>query len=130
MDTDELTDQLELMLASREVGLDYRVERFLKDGSRERTQVVYLLGAGGGEYGPFVHKVIAADRGLGTVYRTLQEAWLSGRRFVHLPEILNVSGQGDEVEVLMEHVEGPTLEEYLASARFDRDIALQAFEDV
>lgn len=130
MDTDELTDQLESMLASREAGLDYRVERVLKDGSRERTQVVYLLGAGGGEYGPFVHKVIAADRGLGTVYRTLQEAWLSGRRFVHLPEILNVSGQGDEVEVLMEHVEGPTLEKYLASARFDRDIALQAFEDV
>ena len=64
MDTDELTDQLESMLASREAGLDYRVERVLKDGSRERTQVVYLLGAGGGEYGPFAHKVIAADRGL------------------------------------------------------------------
>ena len=47
MDTDELTDQLESMLASREAGLDYRVERVLKDGSRERTQVVYLLGAGG-----------------------------------------------------------------------------------
>ena len=83
------------MLASREAGLDYRVERVLKDGSRERTQVVYLLGAGGGEYGPFVHKVIAADRGLGTVYRTLHDAWLSGRRFAHLPEILNVSSQGD-----------------------------------
>lgn len=130
MDTDELTDQLESMLTSREAGLDYRVERVLKDGMRERTQVVYLLGAGGGEYGPFVHKVIAADRGLGTVYRTLQKAWLSGRRFVHLPDILYVKDQGDEAEVLMEHVEGPTLEEYLTAACFDRDVALQAFEDV
>lgn len=130
MDTDELTDQLESMLACREAGLDYRVERVLKDGPCERTQVVYLLGAGGGEYGPFVHKVIAADRGLGTVYRTLQKAWLSGRRFVHLPEVLCVKDQGDEVEVLMEHVEVPTLEGYLAAARFDRDVALQAFEDV
>lgn len=118
------------MLASREAGLDYRVERVLKDGTRERTQVVYLLGAGGGEYGPFVHKVIAADRGLGSVYRTLQKAWLSGRRFVHLPEILYVKDQGDEVEVLMERVEGPTLEEYLTADRFDRDVALQAYEDV
>lgn len=130
MGTDELTDQLESMLASREAGLDYRVGRVLKDGPRECTQVVYLLGAGGGEYGPFVHKAIVADRGLGTVYRTLQKAWISGRRFVHLPEVLYVKDQSDEVEVLMEHVEGPTLEEHLAAARFDRDVALQAFEDV
>lgn len=130
MDTDELTDQLESMLASREAGLDYRVERVLKDGSRECTQVVYLLGAGGGEYGPFVHKVIAADRGFGTVYRTLHDAWLSGRRFAHLPEIMNVSSQGDELDVLMEYVEGPTLEVYLTAAGFDRGVALHAFEDV
>lgn len=130
MDTQDLTSQIETMLARREAGSDYRVERVLKDGPRESTQVVYLLGAGGGEYGPFVRKVIAAGCGMGNVYQTLQTSWHSGRRFLHLPEVLNVSERGEDIEVLMEYVDGPTLEAYLAAIDFDRGAALQAFEDV
>ena len=43
---------------------------------------------------------------------------------------MNVSSQGDELDVLMEYVEGPTLETYLTAAGFDRGVVLQAFEDV
>lgn len=117
------------MVACCGAGGDFRVERVLKDGPSERTQVVYLLGAAGGEYGPFVHKVISSGRCAGGVYQTLHASWMSGRRFMHLPEVLHVLDRGDSLEVLMEYVGGPTLESYLASVGFERKASLWAFED-
>lgn len=130
MDTDALTYELKDILGSREEGADLRVDRVLKDGPRECTERVYIIGAGGGEYGPFIHKRISAAEGLGAVYQTLFDAWSSGRRFVHLPAVYRVVTKDSNVDIVMEDVEGETLDQYLSQARFDQSTALLAFSEV
>ena len=106
-DTDSLHDELAAHLA-RLAGVDagsaggaatgdadaasapdpYRVDRVLKESAGEVTQLVWFRGIGGAELGPFVRKLISPDSGLGGAYREVFEAQRAGRRFRHLPRIV------------------------------------------
>ena len=47
----------------------FRVEEVLKEGALETTELVWLIGRGGDETGPFIRKTIADRPGLGRACR-------------------------------------------------------------
>lgn len=107
---DELTAALAAHLASLERDDSYRVERALKCSDVETTELVYFEGSGGGSLGPFVRKRIDASAQIGGAYERLFAAQQAGRRFEHLPRIVDCRRAGEELDVVMEYVEGETLE--------------------
>lgn len=107
---DELTAALAEHLASLDRDDSYRVERVLKHSDVETTELVYFEGSGGGSLGPFVRKRIDASAQIGGAYERLFAAQRAGRRFEHLPRIVDCRRMGDELDVVMEYVEGETLE--------------------
>ena len=107
---DELTAALTQHLASLDRDDSYRVERVLKCSDVETTELVYFEGSGGGSLGPFVRKRIDASAQIGGAYERLFTAQRAGRRFEHLPRIVDCRRVGDELDVVMEYVEGETLE--------------------
>lgn len=106
---DELTAALAEHLASLDRDDSYRVERVLKRSSVEATELVYFEGTGGGSLGPFVRKRIDASAQIGGAYERLFTAQRAGRRFEHLPRIVDCRRVGDELNVVMEYIEGETL---------------------
>lgn len=106
---DELTAALAEHLASLDRDDSYRVERVLKRSSVETTELVYFEGTGGGSLGPFVRKRIDASAQIGGAYERLFAAQRAGRRFEHLPRIVDYRRVGDELNVVMEYIEGETL---------------------
>lgn len=106
---DELTAALAEHLASLDRDDSYRVERVLKRSSVETTELVYFEGTGGGSLGPFVRKRIDASAQIGGAYERLFAAQRAGRRFEHLPRIVDCRRAGDELNVVMEYIEGETL---------------------
>lgn len=106
---DELTAALAEHLASLDRDDSYRVERVLKHSSLETTELVYFEGTGGGSLGPFVRKRIDASAQIGGAYERLFAAQRAGRRFEHLPRIVDCRRVGDELNVVMEYIEGETL---------------------
>ena len=106
---DELTAALAEHLASLDRDDSYRVERVLKRSSVETTELVYFEGTGGGSLGPFVRKRIDASAQIGGAYERLFAAQRAGRRFEHLPRIVDCHRVGDELNVVMEYIEGETL---------------------
>ena len=107
---DELAAALAEHLASLDRDDSYRVERVLKCSDVETTELVYFEGSGGGSLGPFVRKRIDASTQIGGAYERLFTAQRAGRRFEHLPRIVDCRRLGDELDVVMEYVEGETLE--------------------
>lgn len=106
---DELTAALAEHLASLDREDSYRVDRILKRSDVETTELVYFEGSGGGSLGPFVRKRIDASAQIGGAYERLFAAQRAGRRFEHLPRIVDCRRVGDELNVVMEYIEGETL---------------------
>lgn len=106
---DELAIALAGHLASLERDDSYRVDRVLKRSDVETTELVYFEGSGGGSLGPFVRKYIDASAQIGGAYERLFAAQRAGRRYEHLPRIVDCRRVGDELCVVMEYIEGETL---------------------
>lgn len=87
----------------------YRVDAVLKESPYETTERVYFRGENGAELGPFVRKSIDRDAGLGGAYERIRDAQRAGRRFEHLPLIIDCYDVGDRLVVIMEYVAGETL---------------------
>lgn len=119
--TDGLDAELEAFLGSCAREDAYRVERVLKRAPHETTELVYFSPSANGdadatqtpELGPFVRKVIDLSSGTGGAYETLFCAQREGRRFVHLPRVLECRREGEKLTVVMEYVAGETLGEYV-----------------
>ena len=120
---EELERQLECL--AREDS--YRVDQTLKENALERTERVFLVGADGAETGPFVRKYIDSRSGLGAAYRRIWEAQLAGARFEHLPRIVESYDAGEQSVVVMEFVEGPTLEELVEARGGSPEVAAEVF---
>lgn len=87
----------------------YRVDAVLKQGALETTQRVFFVGANGAEQGPYVRKYLDGDAGLGAAYERIWKAQRAGKRFLHLPRIVECYTAGEQRAVVMEHVQGETL---------------------
>ncbi len=124
---DELTAALAEHLASLDRDDSYRVERVLKRSSVEATELVYFEGTGGGSLGPFVRKRIDASAQIGGAYERLFAAQRAGRRFEHLPRIVDCRRAGEELDVVMEYVEGETLEALMGRLGATPDYARELY---
>lgn len=134
MDTQDLTyadDELAVALAEHLSSLarddSYCVDRVLKCSPVETTELVYFEGSGGGSLGPFVRKRIDASAHIGGAYERLFLAQRAGRRFEHLPRLVDCRRVGDELNVVMEYVEGETLEALVGRLGATPDYARELF---
>ncbi|MEC4184792.1 serine/threonine-protein kinase [Adlercreutzia sp. R21] len=98
----------------------YRVERVLKEGTCETTEVVFFVGANTAALGPFVRKRISGEARLGSAYGLLWQAQREGRRYRHLPRIYDVHERDGDLIVVMEYVVGRTLRDEV----YERDASL------
>ena len=102
----------------------YRVDSVLKKSLVETTQRVYFVGANGSEQGPYIRKYIKRDAGLGSAYRRIFEAQRAGRRFRHIPRVVDCYDADDMLVVVMEYVRGETLADVVY--RCDPSLSLAA----
>ena len=123
----ELTAALAGHLASLERDDSYRVDRVLKHSDVETTELVYFEGSGGGSLGPFVRKRIDASAQIGGAYERLFAAQHAGRRYEHLPRIVDCRRVGDELCVVMEYIEGETLGALVGRLGATPDYACELF---
>ena len=134
MDTLDTTDDLDAALAEHLASFDrdasYHVERQLKASAVETTELVYFEGAAGGSLGPFVRKRIDAATQIGGVYERLFAAQRAGRRFDHLPRLLDCWRSGDTLNVVMEYIEGETLEALVGRLGPTPDYARELFPEI
>lgn len=125
--TDDLDTALAAHLASFDRDGSYRVERQLKASDVETTELVYFEGAGGGSLGPFVRKRIDTAAQIGGAYERLFAAQRAGMRFEHLPRLLDCWRSGDTLDVVMEYIEGETLESLVGRLGATPDYARDLF---
>lgn len=123
---DTAHEDLEAFLAALERDANYQVVRRLgsgKDGTV--TELVQFMGANGSAFGPFVRKRIPLDAGVGTVYEDIYAAQRAGRRFLHIPRIVECYKTSLELVVVSEYVSGEDLERLLEREGAGEQLALR-----
>lgn len=108
----------------------YRVDAVLKEGRYERTERVFFVGANGAEQGPYVRKVFEAESGLGGAYGRVLAAQRQGKRFLHLPHIIDCYSLGEQDAVVMEFVPGRTLADELYETGPSLDAAKRLYPGI
>ncbi len=129
MDAEGMTDDLAAYLEAVGREDSFVVERRL-GGGEHATELVRFKGAGTTALGPFVRKRIDLASGLGGAYETLFELQRAGRRFVHLPLIVDCYKTGSELVVVSEYVPGETLEEVVGARGASLALAQEVFPGV
>ena len=112
MERDELQEYLNALGRSD----CYRVDAVLKDSAIERTERVFFVGSNGSEFGPFIRKIIANESGQGRVYEKLYRAQQAGKRFAHLPRVYECYSTDSSLVVVIEFIQGETLQQRVEGA--------------
>lgn len=120
METDELAEYLEALQRDD----CYRVVQVLKESDAETTELVMFVGRNGAQQGPFVRKTIERIDGAGAVYERIMAAQQSGKRFLHLPRIVECHAAGQNQIVVMEYVQGETLDQVVERCGASAALAL------
>ena len=126
METDELQEYLNALGRSD----NYRVDAVLSDAPHERTERVFYVGNNGSELGPFIRKTIATDSGQGRTYEKIFRAQHEGKRFAHMPRIFECYVVDSSLVVLLEYVEGETLQDYVGERGASYELALRIFPPI
>lgn len=109
MERDELQEYLNALGRSD----CYRIDAVLKDSTIERTERVFFVGSNGSEFGPFIRKILKREAGQGIIYERIFRAQQAGKRFVHLPRIYECYPADESLIVIVEFIQGTTLQEYI-----------------
>lgn len=117
-------DDIARYLAALEREDCYCVDATLKESAHELTQRVFFVGENGSKRGPYVRKFIHRDKGLGIAYERIYDAQQNGMRFKYIPEIFECYQREDYLVVVMEFVNGETLQERVY--RHDPSVQLAA----
>ena len=108
----------------------YRVDGVLKESAHETTQRVFFVGENGAESGPYIRKFIQQGLGLGSVYQRVYEAQRNGRRFKHIPNVLECYARDDHLVVVVEFIHGDTLQEAVYQNDPSLDLAVRVFPQI
>lgn len=119
-------DELETFLSLVAYDEAFRVDGALKESPHEVTQRVFYEGEQG-RIGPFVRKYLKLDSGLGAMYETIRVAQEAGAVFRHLPRIHACYRLKDDLVVIMEHVNGETLQDVVCRRDPSPDLAMEVF---
>ena len=125
----ELRKQLDEAISALDSSERYRVDAVLKDSGLERTERVYLV-EDASEQGPFIRKIFPAETGANNVYARLLEAQRAGKRFLHLPHILDCTQTESECTVVMEYIAGHTLSDEVYQQDASPQLATRLFPQV
>ena len=117
-------DELASFLSLIEKDNSYIVQATLKESEFETTQKVYLPTKDGLHKGPYIRKYLDKDAGLGKKYLDLSRAEQTGFSFKHLPHVYECYELKDKLVVVIEFVQGETLQELVY--RSDPSVALAA----
>ena len=117
-------DELASFLSLIEKDNSYIVQATLKESEFETTQKVYLPTKDGLRKGPYIRKYLDKDAGLGKIYLDLSRAEQTGFSFKHLPHVYECYELKDKLVVVIEFVQGETLQELVY--RSDPSVALAA----
>lgn len=101
----------------------YRVVSTLKETPSEITQLVYRRVDGGAEQGPFIRKCFDCESGLGQAYTRIYEEQQKGTHFAHIPEVYCCYDIGETRVVVLQYVEGTTLDEVVYERGASMDLA-------
>ncbi|MDO4437328.1 MAG: protein kinase [Coriobacteriaceae bacterium] len=105
---------LDAFLTKAGYATTWRVEQVLKVSDFETTELV--TGEPElGRAGRYVRKRIDASSGAGSAYRALWDAQREGRCPVCVPRLVELGSVGDELTVVMEFVEGATVDRLVAA---------------
>ncbi len=107
MQTDDVASYLDAIARNQA----FRVATTLKSSPFETTEVVYQPEIDGTECGPYIRKRISSHANMGEIYPHILAAQQQGAHFRHLPHMIDVHEEEDELIVLMEYVEGHTVRE-------------------
>ena len=120
------TTDIDHYLESLERHDRYKVLQTLKESEFERTELVALpQDAGGG--GPFVRKIIARDVGLGKAYERIYAQQQHGFCSAFVPYIYECYATDAELVVVMEYMQGETLQDYVYRCDPSLDLAARLF---
>ncbi len=120
-------DELAAFLAAIEHDDEIQVLQTLKQTEFEVTEKV-VCSAGKGACGvPLVRKKLHLGTGLGSAYPTIFDAWESGRAFRYLPRIYDCYELKDELVVLMEYVQGETMQDAVRRCGASPELAERVF---
>ena len=123
-------EELSAFLSLVQYDNHYRVDEVLKESSAETTQKVTFVAENGTEQGPYIRKYLKLDRGIGSAYKELYAAQERGARFVHLPQIYALYQFKDELVVVMEFVQGETLQDVVYRCDPSPDLAMEVFPQI
>lgn len=121
--TDEV-DELASFLSLVERDNSYIVDEVLKKSDFEETQKVFRLDASGKKTGPYIRKYLHYEVGIGLTYQTIFEVQRSGVHFDYLPHIYDCFLSNDTLIVIMEFIQGETLQDVVY--RCDPSVQLAA----
>lgn len=113
---DSFETELDAFVDTASCSDSWRVEKLLKRSGYETTEVVVRTSEEPVPAAPerAVRKRIDGAPGAGGAYEMLYRAQQQGTRLDGVPRILECFRTGKTLHVVMEYVEGPSLEEYIA----------------
>lgn len=120
-------DELALFLQLVDHDDEYRIEEVLKESDFEITQKVLFVSDSGKEEGPYIRKYLKQAYGLGGMYEEIYRAQQAGRHFTYLPQIHECYHLKDDLVVVMEYVQGETLQEVVYRLDPSVDLAFSLF---
>lgn len=108
-------------------GAAYTRVRVLKSSPHEVTELVCGKDPLTGAYRNFVRKAIDAGVGIGSAYELLHRAQQEGAALSGVPRIVLCENDGRELRVVMDYVEGDSLEDVIARMGAGVDVARLVF---
>lgn len=127
-------DELSAFLLLIESDSHYRVDEVMKESASEVTEKVTFVADNHVERGPFIRKYLKPGPGVGLAYAAIHQAQEQGAYLPHLPRIYAVYQLKDELVVVMEYLQGETLQDVVfrcgPSFRLAQEVFPQACEAV
>lgn len=120
-------DELASYLGALERADGYQVDCVLKQGAVETTERVHYVDGNGAEGGPCIRKRFPRDAGMGKAYGRLYAATRAGERFEHIPQVYECYQDERESVVVMEYVDGESLEHLVSRRGAGPELAASLF---
>ncbi len=120
-------DELAAFLSEIEHDNGFRVLQTLKQTEFEVTEKVARQASGGSCGVPFIRKRLLLGTGLGSAYRTIYDACRRGQMFRCLPQVYRCYELKDELAVLMEYIQGETVQDAVRRSGASPELASRVF---
>lgn len=120
-------DELSAFLLLVESDNHYRVDEVMKKSASEVTEKVTFVADNHVERGPYIRKYLKSGPGVGLAYAAIHQAQERGAYLPHLPRIYAVYQLKDELVVVMEYLQGETLQDVVLRCGPSFQLAQEVF---